>query len=261
MDTSRIIFIVVYWVFFFLVFVVKNIMVKAIRKKRNNTTINFLNSMLSVVILTIALYGFLSQFEATKNMSTTILQSSSLIIALMTFACQKVLGNIVSGIVISSVKPFDIGQKIILMQGNSKVAEGYVIGINLRHTTIQTIDGKYIMVPNSVLDEMIVINVNKSENKGHPLEMECSLNSDVDLAIDIMKQEIKNNPLTVKNISAASNVMCSGFTANGFILKAVVWTNSIDDSFLACSQLRLSIFKAWKEAGIEIPYQTITIDK
>ncbi len=229
-------------------------------KKKKSTTITFMRSLISIIIMTVLIFGVLSQFSATKDISTTILQSGSLIIAIATFAAQKVLGNVISGLVISSVKPFDIGEKIILMSGGQKVLEGVVLGINLRHTTIRGLDDKISLVPNGVLDEMVIVNADNVEKNGYFLEMECSFDSDVDRAIEIMAEEIRNNPLTVNRNIPQSKVLCSGFTANGFVLKSVIWTESINDNYLACSQLRVSIFKAWKAEGIEIPYQTVTFD-
>lgn len=257
---EKIVFSVIFWTATIVILIGGRIGFKYIYKKKTTTSVKFLSSIFSIAILMIAFFIFLSQFEQTKSLSTSLLQSSSLILAIMTFACQKVLGNVVSGLVISSVKPFDIGEKIILMDGNSKVVEGYVTDINLRHTTIKGSDEKCSLVPNSKLDEMIIVNANTMENKGYALEMECSLNADVDLAMKIMTEEILNNPLTIQRDLVQSQVLCSGFTANGFILKSVIWTSNIDDNFRACSQLRISIFKAWERAGITIPYQTITID-
>ena len=41
-----------------------------------------------------------------------------------------------------------------------------------------------------------------------------------------------------------------------FILNPIV---DLSENFTACSQLRIAIYKKWKENGISMPYQTITI--
>lgn len=239
--------------------VVRKIFAKIYNKKRT-TTVKFFKSLTTIVLLVIITYTVLSQFEATKDVSKTLLQSGSLIIALATFSGQKVLGNLISGLVISSVKPFNIGDKIILMSGGQKVTEGVVIDINTRHTTIRGIDDKCSMIPNGVLDEMIIINANTMDNNGYALEMECSFDSDVNKAIEIMQSEIDKNELTLNGKGVSYQTLCAALTANGYLLKSIIWTKNIGDNFTACSQLRISICEEWKKNGIAIPYQTITIE-
>ena len=131
--------------------------------------------------------------------------------------------------------------------------------ITIRHTSIKQVDGKVCLIPNSVIDELVVINSNTLENNGYPFYMVCSFDSDVDLAIEIMQKEIEDNKRTFKTDSITNKVLCSEITDDGFKLQAIIWTNSITDNFKACSELRISIFKAWREAGIDIPYKTITL--
>lgn len=229
-------------------------------KKKNTITMRFLKSLFISLTVVLAIYFYMNHFESTREISNTIFKSGTLIIALLSFSCQKVLGNIISGLVISSKKPFEINDKIgLVSQSGVKVLEGVVIDINARHTFIKQTDGKCCLVPNGVLDEMIIVNNDIIENNGYPLALECTYESDVTLAMKLMKQEIESHPLTIKTDLLQTNVTCSSLNANGFELKAIIFTKTIADSMKACSDLRISIFKVWKENGIEIPFNTITI--
>lgn len=235
---------------------------RLIRKKKKSVTIRFAFNVILVIGTAIIIYIYLSQFEASKEISKTLLQSGSLIIAVLTFSAQQVLGNVISGLLISSAKPFDIGQKISLISNGNVVTEGIIMDINLRHITIKMADERCALVPNSVVDTMVVVNNDTLVNNGYPLVMECSFDSDVDLAIKIMEKEIQNCPLTIdRSDLVQSSVLCSAITENGFQLKAVVWSKNINDNYRACSYLRLSIYKAWNAAGIKVPYNTVTVHK
>lgn len=241
------------------VFIVRKLFSLIFKVKKNVGT-KFLRSIVMIFGIAIIIFSYLFQFENLKDVNKTLLQCSSLILAVATFSCQQVLGNVISGVTISLVKPFDLGDKICVMSGGTKVCEGTVIDMNIRHVTIEMIDGRCSLIPNNVLDGMIVINNHTLEDMhGYPLEVECTYDSDVDKAMQIMRECINENELTINKELSMDKVTCSNLSANGFVLKAVIWTSDLNDNFLACSQLRIAIFKKWKENGIEMPYQTITL--
>lgn len=229
-------------------------------KKHKTILSRYIYSILQVLGVFVILLVYFNQFEATKNISKSLLTSSSLIIAIVTFSAQKVLGNVVSGFAIAVTKPFDIGEKITLLSSSGGVVlEGVVLSITIRHTLIKQIDGKCCLIPNSVMDECIIVNSDTLDNNGHPFPMWCSYDSDVDRAMEIMYEEIQKNELTIKVDSPQSQILCADLGDDGFKLQAVIWTKTINDNYKACSELRLSIYKAWKKEGIEIPYHTYTV--
>lgn len=241
------------------VFVVRKLFSLIFKVKKNVGT-KFLRSIVMIFGLATIIFAYMFQFENLKDVNKTLLQCSSLILAVATFSCQQVLGNVISGVTISLIKPFDLGDKICVMSGGTKVCEGTVIDMNVRHVTIKMVDGRCSLIPNNVLDGMIVINNHTLEDMhGYPLEIECTYGSDVEKAMQIMRDCINENELTINKELSMDKVTCSNLSANGFVLKAVIWTSDLNDNFVACSQLRIAIYKKWKENGIEMPYQTITI--
>jgi len=66
-----------------------------------------------------------------------------------------------------------------------------------------------------------------------------------------------DNQLTLN--TEENNVFVKGCSQNGVILKTTIWTRNLDDSFQACSDIRLEIIKEFQKRGIVIPYQTVTI--
>lgn len=226
---------------------------------KKTLSIRFAKSLFLILGFAIISYNFLATFEIAKDVNKTLLQSGTLMIAIVTFSCQKVLGNIISGVVISIAKPFDIGDKVTLKYNSESVVTGVVKDINIRHTVIKMADGKHVILANSLVDNYVCINENISENNGYPLVMECTFDSDVRKAMDLMQEEIDKHPLTTGQDYLQSTVTCSGVSANGFQLKAIIFTSSIADNITACSDLRISIFKVWKNNGIELPFNTLTV--
>lgn len=232
---------------------------RSIYKKKNVIYLKFLNSIINVILIIAYIYFALSLFQVTKEVSKVLLQSGTLIIAIATFAAQQALGNVISGFSISLTKPFDVNEKVKVLNGSNVVAEGIITDITIRHTIIRTFDGQSAIIPNGIMDSSVIINTNYTENVGNFLEIEVSFDSDIELARKIVKDCCIAHTLTINDESTV--VSASAFTPDGVKLKTTVWTKTLDENFKACSDLRLKILEEFKKNGIVIPYQTITIDK
>lgn len=178
-------------------------------------------------------------------------------VAIATFAAQQALANVISGISLSVSRPYNVDEKIRVVQGGSVIAEGYVKDITIRHTIIRQFNGECCIVPNSVMDSAVITNTNFIENVGNFMEIEISYDSDIDKAMSLMQQICIENEQTLN--TEENKVFIKSYTSNGIVLKTTVWTQNLDDSFQACSDIRVALVKGFREAGITIPYQTVTI--
>lgn len=236
---------------------IANFIFKVLEKKTRSMHIRFFKSLVNVVIAILTVYALAQQFEVTKELSTALLQSGTLLIALVTFAAQHALSNVISGFSLSFSRPYSVNDKIKVVQGGSVAAEGIVTDITLRHTIISQYNGESCIVPNSVMDSSVITNTNFTDNIGNFMEIEITYDSDIRKAIEIMKEICSENPLTLNTME--NNVFVKGYSMNGIILKTTIWTKTLDESFQACSEIRISLIEEFRKAQINIPYQTLTI--
>ena len=236
---------------------VVSLIFRYIAQKTKAVHLRFTKSAINVIIDVIAFYSLAQQFEMTKDISKVLLQSGSLILAIATFAAQQALGNVISGISLSVSKPYNVDEKIRVIQGGTVIAEGLVKDVTLRHTLIYQFNGETCIVPNSVMDSAVVINTNFTENIGNYVEIEIGYGADIEKAVEIMRRICVEHELTLN--TEANAVTASGYTQNGVTLKTIIWTQNLNDSFRACSDIRISIVEQFRERNIEIPLQTITI--
>lgn len=234
-----------------------NLIFKHLEKKNRAAHLRFSNGLIKAVIMVIAFYSLAQQFEVTKDLSTALLQSGSLMLAVATFAAQHALSNVISGFSLAISKPYNVNDKIRVTQGSSVIAEGIVTDITLRHTIISQYNDESCIVPNSVMDSSVITNTNYTENIGNFLEITVGFDSDIEQAILLMKQICSGHELTLNTME--NNVFVKGYVADGVVLKTTVWTKNLDDSFRACSDIRLALVQKYLEHGIEIPYQTVTV--
>ncbi|MCI8615359.1 mechanosensitive ion channel family protein [Parablautia intestinalis] len=228
-----------------------------IAKKRNSSHLHFFKSMANAVVIVIVIYTLAQQFSVTKDLSTALLQSGSLIVAIATFAAQQALSNVISGISLSATRPYDVDDKIKVVQGGSVVAEGIVKDITLRHTIIRQYNGESCIVPNSVMDLAVITNTNFTNNIGNFMEVTISYGANIHEAMEVMQKICADHEMTLNTME--NKVFVKGYAENGVTLKTTIWTNTLDESFQACSDIRISIVEQFRERNIEIPLQTITI--
>jgi small-conductance mechanosensitive channel len=100
------------------------------------------------------------------------------------------------------------------------------------------------------------------------MDVEVAYESDIDLAMKLMAEIIGEHPLYVdvrteeeKETKEKVEVQVRALGASGIALRAKVWTETVNDNFKACSDIRLQLKKTYDEHGIEIPYTKYTILK
>lgn len=243
------------------VIVVSNYLVSLVfnylSKKTKAVHLRISKCAIIVIIDIITIYSLAQQFDLTRDISKVMLQSGSLILAIATFAAQQALGNVISGISLSVSKPYNVDEKIRVIQGGTVIAEGLVKDVTLRHTLIYQLNGETCIVPNSVMDSSVIINTNFTENIGNYVEILIGFGADIEKAISIMRKICAEHELTLN--TEANAVTASGYTQNGVTLKTIIWTRNLNDSFRACSDIRIALIKEFGKNGIKIPYQTVTI--
>lgn len=233
---------------------------KVIIKKNNNIQLKFIRSITKAVISVIFVFAIGMLFEATREISKTLLQSSALFVAVAGFAAQQVLADVISGMMISWTKPFNIGERVTL---KDKDITGIIEDITVRHTVIKTFHNSRLVIPNSVINKEILENSNfDSEYIGNYLEISVAYESNLDKAIEIIEDIIDKNDKTIdiredKTVGKSVSVLIKELGESGITLKTTVWTKDINDNFTACSEIRASIKKEFDNNGIEIPYNKL----
>ena len=233
-----------------------------ILKRKEQIHIKFLRSMSKVVLTIIAFICISGLFNTTTALSATLLTSSSLLVAIVGFAAQQVLADVISGVMLSWSRPFNLGEKVNI---SSLGISGIVEDMTVRHTVIRTYHNSRMIIPNSVINKAIVENRNYNNDYiGNYMEVSVSYESNLEQAIEVMRETIASYPLVVDIRPDPSegnkvNVAVKELGDDGIILKSTVWTKNIDDNFTACSDIRRLIKKNFDAVGISIPYSHVHV--
>lgn len=252
-------------------YIISKVINKIFKKSALNDKLNFyfLRSILKAIVWVISIIGILAVIPGMGTLATTLVAGSGVVAVIITLGAQESFANIISGLIMVTSKPFDIGDRIIIKDGSTDII-GYVEEINLRHTVIRTFKNTRYIITNSKLDSMIIENTTKSiESNGIVdfVDVQIAYESDINKAIKILEDVIGNHPLYLDIRSEdeiAKNkekviVRIRGFGDSGINIRTNVRTRSVDDSFKACSDCRKLIKEEFDKNHIEIPYNKVVI--
>jgi small-conductance mechanosensitive channel len=168
------------------------------------------------------------------------------------FGLQNVVNNFVSGIVLLFERPIKTGDWIIV--GGS---EGYVKKIKLRSTVIQTFDRADIIVPNSEIIASQVTNWMLNDSIGRvKIPVRAAYGTDPRLVEQVLLKIANAHPMVVNRSPTieAPSVLFMELGESALIFEMRCFISEIDYFRQVVSEINFSIFEAFKEAGIEIPF-------
>lgn len=117
------------------------------------TRLRFVRRAVESFIVVVGLLIALSQFTALDRFAASVLASGAIAAAVIGFAAQRTLGNVIAGIQIAVTQPIRIGDRV-----SFESHSGVVEDIRLTHTVLQTGGDARIIVPNGRLAESVVRN-------------------------------------------------------------------------------------------------------
>jgi small conductance mechanosensitive channel len=243
----------------------KKVLIKA---GHDITGLLFFKHIVSVVIVVVGFSFALVQIPEFKIIGHSLLAGAGLISVVVGIASQQSLSNVISGILIVLFKPFKIKDRITLRGTFSGIVED----INLRQVVIRDFENNRIIIPNSVISSEIIQNSNLKESKCCKfVEIGIGYNSDIDRALEIMKEEVLKHPFHIDNrtreeiknnipdpVARVINLGDSSIT-----LRAWAWAENSANAYIMYCDLLLSIKKRFDAEKIEIPFpqRSITINK
>lgn len=172
------------------------------------------------------------------------------------FGLQSIASNFVSGIIILLDRSVSLNDYIEMEDGKI----GRVTEMTLRATTLETYDGKDVVVPNEKFITSSFINWTHKDNKQrYRVDFSVAYSTDVRKLVEIIKSVVAEHPqvLSGEDIPFEEQPDCeiAGFGDSGINMFIEFWMEGIDDGKNRVGgDLLLSILEAIRENGFEIPF-------
>ena len=163
---------------------------------------------------------------------------------------QPVAANFVSGMIILFDRSVRVGDFVSLDDGR----EGFVEAINMRSTTVETTDGKDIMVPNTTFIENSYENwTHKDPRQRYEVYFTVPYDTNIDKLEDIIIPEISAHPSVLQE-PEEPDLELREFGPNGINFAVEFWCSGIDDGpNKFTSDLNFAIWRILKKNKIHMP--------
>ncbi len=164
------------------------------------------------------------------------------------FGLQSVVNNFVSGLILLIERPIKVGDWIVVGAN-----EGYVRRIRLRATELETFQRASIVIPNAEIVSTAVINWTHRDRYGRvDVPIRVAFGSDVDRVKEVLMTCLREN----RDVVAwpAPQVLFRRYGESALEFEARGFLANIEYIYQVQSELLIAIDKAFRAAGIEVPY-------
>lgn len=121
--------------------------------RTTRTRLRILRRLAFLAVFLVVAMLVIGQFTELKRLATGVLASTALVVAVVGFAAQRTLSNVIAGIQIAVSQPIRIGDRLTFEE-----CEGRVTDITLSYTYLDPGDGSSVVIPNQLLVEGIIHN-------------------------------------------------------------------------------------------------------
>ena len=164
------------------------------------------------------------------------------------FGLQNVTSNFIAGLILLFERPIKIGDRVTV--GDT---EGDVLAINIRSTTIQTLNNITIIVPNSEFISSNVINWSHGDPKIRiNVLVGVSYGSNIDDVLEALREVADEHPEVLKN--PPTDILFRNFGDSSWNMDLRVWISHPQRHHIIRSELNIAIVRKFREFGIEIPF-------
>lgn len=199
----------------------KNLILKKIKPRLNNTlSADFIAQVISIIIRLIVIVMALNLLGF-KNFTTQILAGAGILTFIVGFAFKDIGENFLAGIILAFKSPFRL--KDLIESGNIL---GYVQELNLRETLVKTPDGKDVFIPNGQILKNPLINYTIDGFLRYEFIIGLDYNSNIAEGLKIISDSVAevNDVLNTKN--KKTTVLIDELTASTINFKILFWIDT-----------------------------------
>ncbi|MGA1820040.1 MAG: mechanosensitive ion channel domain-containing protein [Thermoplasmatota archaeon] len=210
------------------------------------------------VITLIFLYTLLS-IGGLGDIGTTFILVISMIVGLVvSFAATGSIGNMLSGLVLMSMKPFDSGDRVMIGE-----TIGFVEKIGIMFTTIKDLESRFIEIPNNNVLANNIMNFSRSANEGgYAVVIDVGLG--YDLSPKTVRPLLKRAALTSPGVlkDPVPKVIVREFLDHAVVYRLRAYIDDPTNMLFIRSSVMESILMIFHEEGLQVmsPLQHVKVE-
>ena len=172
------------------------------------------------------------------------------------FGLQQIASNFISGMIILFDRSVTVGDYIELEDGRA----GTIRELTMRSATLETYDGKDIMVPNETFITTTFTNwTHNNKKQRYPIVFEVGYDTDLEALFPILRDVVASHPQVLSGddvpFEERPDAEIQAFNDSGIEILVEFWMEGIDDGKNRVGgDLLLMIWSTLREHGVEIPF-------
>lgn len=214
----------------------------------DSTVADFLSALVRYGIIAFTLIAALSRVGVQTASVIAVLGAAGLAVGL---ALQGSLSNLAAGVLLVTFRPFRTGEYVDL----GGIA-GTVLNVQIFSTTMRTVDGKIVVVPNGKIIAGNIINFSREPVRRNEFIIGVSYDADIDQVKKILTDIVSRDERVLKDRDVTVRVNELGPSSVNFVVRA--WSKSGDLQNVYWDVLE-QIKKGLDANGIGIPYPQMDV--
>ena len=220
------------------------------KKNVDQIASHFILNIIKYGILTFIIISIITQLKIVEVTSIAALVASAGVG--ISLAMQGALSNFAGGVLLLILRPFRKGDYILIPGAN---VEGVVEEIEIYYTTVRTILGETVKIPNSQLTNNSVVNRKGSDYKALVVNVNISYKADVEKAKIVLNEIIIEEP----NVSKESISVFVDELGESCIKMGAFMMVPVSEYLSIKRRVNEAIIYSFRQEGIEIPYNQLDV--
>ncbi len=214
----------------------------------DSTVADFLSAMVRYAIIAFTVIAALGRVGVQTASVIAVLGAAGLAVGL---ALQGSLSNLAAGVLLVTFRPFRSGEYVDL----GGVA-GTVINVQIFSTTLRTVDGKIVVVPNGKIIAGNIINFSREPVRRNEFIIGVSYDANTDEVIQTIKDILQADERVLKDREITVRLNELGPSTVNYVARA--WSKSSDLQEVYWDVLE-RIKRNFDEKGISFPYPQMDV--
>ena len=234
---------------------------RKIQNRRKGLHLAFLERINSVVIVAGFAVLAISAFVGVRSVWQTLLGGTAVISAVLAFAAQDIIKDVLAGLMLSAHKPFEIGDRIVLEDGTAGIVED----MTMRHVVLRGFDTLRYVIPNSRINTARLSNFSyKREILSVEFRFSVSYDSDMPLVKKTIYNAVERSEYSVPGLEENGELRYApvyfvSFADSALIMSVTVYFDRKHPPEVVIDDVNTGVREALTAHGIEIPYNYVTV--
>ncbi|WP_058969146.1 small-conductance mechanosensitive channel MscS [Type-D symbiont of Plautia stali] len=232
----------------FIARIVSNTINRVLQARHIDATVaDFLSALVRYGIIAFTLIAALGRVGVQTASVIAVLGAAGLAVGL---ALQGSLSNLAAGVLLVTFRPFKTGEFVDLG------VMGTVQNVQIFSTTLKTVDGKIVVIPNGKIIAANIVNFSREPIRRNEFIIGVAYEADVDEVIALLKEVVEADERVLKEMGIQIGLNELAASSLNFVVRC--WSKSGDLQNVYWDLLK-NFKRALDAKGIGIPYPQMDV--